>query len=329
MRIALTVLLVGALSGCLGFTQWELCGDEPVVATPHLAGHYMQTAPATAWETVLLLPPRPSVNTTTLGWQTSPGWNATGAPLGNQSNFQRVQVWPAMTAGNVSWNFELQSGDADCRHTQRGSLTWDLATPKQGHSANPGQGVHVMTAGFLDNGTLFYTNIPEIDADPHWPRPDWYAWEGDAPLPVYVYDRDRAEHPAYWKAPSSQTTSQVPPTGTPLDAMVQESGALLDATTGLGYFTTIAGFNAALKGLPTTTTHVVRMTPEQGYTRPGNEAHPLYGQSLTFLIKVLDVVTLPCPAEAPMQFCYRELPVARGAHPAWSQSGFPPGFHAQ
>lgn len=316
MRIALTVLAVGALAGCLGFTQWQLCGDEPVVTTPKLAGPYMQTAPGTTWETVLLLPSGLGVNTTTLAWEASPGWNATSEPLGNQSNFQRVQASPSNTAGSVSWSFELQSGDADCRHTQRGSLTWDLATPKEGRAAEPGQGVHVMTAGFLDNGTLFYTNIPEIDADTHWPRPAWYSWEGDAPLPVYVYDQDRAEHPAYWKAPSVHTTpvtSQVPATGTPLDAIVQESGATLDGTTGLGYFTTIAGFNAALKGLPTTTTHVVRMSPQDGYTRPGNEEHPLYGEALTFLIKVLDVVTLPCPAEAPMQWCYREAPLASGA----------------
>jgi hypothetical protein len=137
--------------------------------------------------------------------------------------------------------------------------------------------VHLYTAGFLEDGTLFYTNIKAIDHD-DWPRTPWYAWEGGEPLAVYVYDEDAGEEPAYWEDPQS---------GTPLHGTIP----------GLGYSPTIAGFNDALKGLSTNTVRVVRLEPEEAYTHPGNEDHPLYGEPLVFYIKVETVVPLPCPME--------------------------------
>jgi hypothetical protein len=144
-----------------------------------------------------------------------------------------------------------------------------------------------MTAGFYENGTLFYTNIPEIHANPAWPRPSWYAWGGSNPLPVYVYDQDRTEKPAYWTAST---------TGTP-------AGAPTNNATAWNYFTTIAGFNEALKGLSTNTVRVARLAPEEAYTRPGSESHPLYGAPLVFYIKVLEVVDFPCPSGVPAAAC--------------------------
>jgi FKBP-type peptidyl-prolyl cis-trans isomerase 2 len=79
-----------------------------------------------------------------------------------------------------------------------------------------------------------------------------------------------------------------PQMGTPIEGTIP----------GLGYYTTIPGFNDALKGLSTNTVHVVRLAPEQAYTRSGNEKHPLYGDALVFYIKVVDVVDAPCPLEA-------------------------------
>jgi FKBP-type peptidyl-prolyl cis-trans isomerase 2 len=70
----------------------------------------------------------------------------------------------------------------------------------------------------------------------------------------------------------------------------------LDAETqlGLGYFTTITGFNEALKGLSTRTSRVVHVAAEDAYTLPGNEGHPLYGDDIVFLIQVEAVDDLPC-----------------------------------
>lgn len=305
VRVGLVLLLSGMLAGCLTAGPWDDCVSQGSVMAPKLAGKYVETAPGTAWQTVLLVP-ADHAGLDTLSWSASPGWSATSEPLATPE-FQRVTIQPGQDAGNATWSFELRHDHGDCTEVQRGSIAWQLANPEASRAAQPGQGVHVMTAGFLDNGTLFYTNIPEIDTDERWPRVPWYAWEGDMPLPVYVYDQDRAEQPAYWKAPSALL-----PKGTPVDSQLHELGMEADWATGLGYYTTIPGFNAALKGLPATTTHVVRMAPGEGYTRPGNEEHPLYGEALVFLIKVLDVVDAPCPAEAPARFCQDDLPLAAG-----------------
>lgn len=160
-------------------------------------------------------------------------------------------------------------------------------TPKpDGELATTGQGAHVYTAGFWTNGTLFYTNIAEVDSST-WPRAGWYAFEGGEALPVYVYDKDRGEKPAYWGQ-----EHEIGPVGQRI---------------GREYFTTIAGFNEALKGLSTATERVVVIPPEKAYTLPGNEEHPLYGDALVFYIRVVDVVDVPCDARMPSPAC--DLPV--------------------
>lgn len=64
------------------------------------------------------------------------------------------------------------------------------------------------------------------------------------------------------------------------------------------YYTTIEGFNEALKGLSTTTARIVHVPPEKAYTRPGLENHPLYGDELVFYI-LLQVKSQPCFEEFP------------------------------
>ncbi len=290
------------LGGCFGAGAPPAeCVWDRMVATPKVDGLYMQTDPRQTWQTVVRGAVGNETSTTTLNWMASPGWTASSRPLSPTGvpSFEVVTVEPGAGKANATWAFEVTSGHAGCAEAERGSLTWDLAEPVVGSAAAPGQGVHVMTAGFLENGTLFYTNIPEVDSDLRWARTPWYAWEGDAALPVYVYSDDRAEQPAYWMAPSSQVPT-APPTGSPLDPILEETltkgGATLDEGTGLGYFTTIRGFNEGLKGLSTTTTRVVRIAPEDAYTRPGYEEHDLYGEGVVFVIKVLDVVDAPCPA---------------------------------
>lgn len=313
MRVWVAVAFVAGLaSGCVGLPQ-PGCGDEAERAdlrTPWVDGGYLRTDPSGTWDTVVLQsgrgdrleasvhpdgwavtmeslsgqgepvppsPPAPDPLGEAGPSRSSPShpdseaegaWDKTGG-----EGFSALRVSPGPGKGRLDLAYSYDH----CEGVQAGTITWDLAEPREGDAAEPGQGVQVYTAGFLENGTLFYTNIKAIDHD-DWPRTDWYAWEGGEPLPVYVYEEDRSEEPPYWEDPQS---------GTPVEGTVP----------GLGYYTTIPGFNAALKGLSTNTVRVVRMEPEEGYTRAGNEDHPLYGEPLVFYIKVADVVPLPCPME--------------------------------
>lgn len=286
----MALLLAGLVAGCLG--EEAACPEADLaVLTPLVAAEHMQTDPAQAWQTVVLAPGNGSrvagngtIDAMALEYTAWPqGWDAHGrtlSPAGEGPVFQAVTVSAkAGSAGGLDLAYGFAVADGRCRSGPGGTLAWSLAEPEPGAAAQPGQGVHVMTAGFFENGTLFYTNIHELDGDARWPRIDWYAWEGGEPLPVYVYDEARTEQPAHWTDPQA---------GTPLAGTVP----------GVGYFTTIPGFNDALHGLSTRTTRVVHLTPEEGYTRPGNEEHPLYGHPLVFYIKVLDVVDVPCPAFA-------------------------------
>jgi hypothetical protein len=190
-------------------------------------------------------------------------------------------------------NARLEPKDRSCRGPQ--TKVYDVhATDDAREVAAVGKGVKVYTAGFWDNGTLFYTNIQDLDHS-DWPRAGWYSWEGGDALPVYVYGQDRSEEPAYWKSLGANYGSP----GTPADAQAQMVLGNADTTFGLGYFTTIPGFNEALKGLSTSTTVVAVLEPQQGYTRAGNEAHPLYGDRLVFVIHIVDVVDEPCPSTTP------------------------------
>lgn len=161
-------------------------------------------------------------------------------------------------------------------------------------AASPGRGAHVHYAGFWENGTLFGTDIPEVD-HAGWPHAGWYAYDGSAPLPVYVYGQDASEEPPQWKAPS-QAYAQTTP-GTPVDGAAYKAASAGDAA-GLGYYTTIKGFNQGLQQALPGDTYVVHLAPKDAYTRPGLEHHPLYGAGLVFLVHVDDVVTQPCPAPA-------------------------------
>ncbi|MEA3136613.1 MAG: hypothetical protein QOJ26_458 [Thermoplasmata archaeon] len=298
MRVLVAVALVAGLaSGCVGLQERPCVGDgdaHAALRTPWVDAGYLHTDQSGTWDTVVL---HSGPGDDPVASVAPSGWSVDVERISDEDsdNFSVLRVTPGRGAGHL----DLAYAHPSCEGTMTGKISWDLAAPTEGRAAEPGQGVHVYTAGFLENGTLFYTNIEAIDHD-DWPRTDWYAWEGGEPLPVYVYDQDRAEQPAYWRPPSSN----VPKTGTPADPVLHDVGMEADAATGLGYFTTIRGFNEALKGLSTDTVRVVRMAPEDAYTRAGNEEHPLYGQALVFYIKVEDVVSAPCPMET-SGFCAR------------------------
>ena len=280
MRVWVALAAVaGLVSGCVGLGE-RSCGPDdadlgemPDLRTPWVDGGYLRTDLSGTWDTVVLQTGDAEAPEATAG---PAGWTVEVERISDASadNFSVLRVSPGAGNGRLDLAYDHA---VECAGGQSGTITWDLAAPQEGRAAEPGEGVHVYTAGFLENGTLFYTNIKAIDHD-DWPRTDWYAWEGGEPLPVYVYDEDRGEQPAYWKDPQA---------GTPVAGTVP----------GVGYYTTIPGFNEALKDLSTNTVRVVRLAPEEAYTRAGNEDHPLYGQALVFYIKVDDVVPLPCPME--------------------------------
>lgn len=270
---ALVPLLVLGASGCLGVTL--TCSVAPLEVRlwpdPVAPG---AADGARGWHAVAWLPHAPADNLTVEATGTG-GWTGTVEPLatGPGPALAAWRVGPGAQAGDATLRVTRHDPDERCSLSR--SSTVPLA-PAAGEVAAAGQGVHVLTAGFWPNGTLFYTNIQALH-DSDWPRAGWYGWEGADPLPVYVYDQEPSERPPWWGDPQG---------GTPAAGTVP----------GLGYFVTIPGFNAALKEASTAMTYVAVLTPEEGYTRAGNEDHPLHGAPLVFVVQVLDVVDAPCPA---------------------------------
>lgn len=300
MRAAAALLIVALLAGCT---------SAPAPKDPVLCD-------APSWDVTksLLIRPRgdgsvdPTLESDLLKvfWD-RPGnfslapWNETGTDytlqaqmstsgFGNASHGLMHVRFPAFEARDevfLGFGWLEQVETPSCRRTV--PLQWGMhAGTYEGTRPAPGKGTHVLTAGFLEDGRLFYTNMAEVDASGA-PRVDWYEWSGADPLPVYVYDQDRSEQPPHWKAPSRLAP---PNPGSP--ALQTAEGEA-----GVGYFTTIKGFNEALKTMSTTTQRVVRIAPADAYTLPGYEEHPLYGEALVFVIDVVDVVDAPCPATLP------------------------------
>jgi FKBP-type peptidyl-prolyl cis-trans isomerase len=274
MRVWVALAVVAGLaSGCVGLQERACDEAAPTLRTPWVDGGYLRTDPGLTWDTVVLHSGAGADPVASAGPE---GWTVEVERISpaEAANFSVLRVGPGHGKGHLGLDYAHEH----CGESMTGTITWDLAAPEEGRAAEPGQGVHVQTAGFLEDGTLFYTNILAIDHD-DWPRTDWYVWEGDEPIPVYVYDQDREEQPLYWHDPQW---------GTPVEGTVP----------GLGYVTTIPGFNDALKGLSPNTVRVVRLDPEEAYTHAGAEDSPLYGQAIVFYIRILDVVPLPCPMQA-------------------------------
>lgn len=275
--VAAVLVVSAALAGCLG------AGPAPdldpvcqVAAYPlhtlPLQGtdRDLATDPDRAWDGLVRATPEDGVDVSVR--EAPDGWDANRTELG--VGLQRIRLAPTSEAGDGTAHVRWTDGESCGR---RGDGTWHLRSPAKGEVASPGQGVHVYTAGFWPNGTLFYTNIEAVH-ESDWPRASWYSWGGGEPLPVYVYDEDPDERPAYWS--------------------VSASAPVAGTVTAWNYFVTIPGFNEGLKDLSTTTTRVVEMPPDQAYTREGNEDHPLYGDRLIFYSYITDVVDRPCRTTA-------------------------------
>ncbi len=152
--------------------------------------------------------------------------------------------------GDVMWWFGTREGRFSTPQ-EWNTLQVHLEAGGSGDAVGAGDHVQTITAGFWVNGTSFYTNIQALNDDPAFPAGyDRSEFGGDA-LPIYVYDRDRTEQP-----PTSKDHCR---------------------------FTTINGYNEMLKRQSDGGTSVTYMAPEDGYTRPGNEDHDLYGDPLIFI----------------------------------------------
>jgi hypothetical protein len=304
--LALAVLLV---AGCADGGQ-ATCADAPAsyaaVETRHTSS-------------IMPLDPRQPQDLLAVTW----GWPhplEAASPWNGTPGFQRqatTDLYANGTGGLLVARFDAFDGAAgsevrfgpawvfESPYSASCSLALPLqkgieTTLEEGDLAQVGQGVRVLTAGFWENGTLFYTNMQDIH-DSDVPRAGWYEWGGADPLNVYVYDQDRTERPAEWGPPTAQLASR-PSLGPPFDDAAATgigTAAGAEATAGVGYGTTIKGFNEALKGLSTTTSRVVWVAPEDAYTRAGNEDHVLYGDAVVFLIRVVEVVPAPCPGTLP------------------------------
>lgn len=287
--MACVVALFVAGAGCMGSdSDASRCGDTALDSWTAYdttwpgdqgAPQAPETDPRQPWETVVAVRG---------GLQPSfVGDGGSVLVLGDGSDRLAVLSTPVPPEG-----FAMQwEGDDGVACPALPAYTWDLAAPAEGELVEVGSGALVRTAGFWENGTLFYTNIAQID-DGDWPRAGWYGFASGEPLQVYVYDKERDEIPPQW-GDADGGLPIAAPAGSPTE-----------------YFPTIPGFNEALKGLSTTTTIVAHLSPEEAYTRPGNEQHPLYGDALVFLIHVEAAADRPCPAaaqgSASGEFCFRE-----------------------
>lgn len=276
MRV-LSVLLLLPLAGCLGSLPVDDCAD--------VQSHVLSPGLERSWYLGESDPSQP-FDHLAVHWDLPEG-----TQLQASAQVEDVAAETVVTRGDtgalVSHRVE-PPGDAFRLHDRTG-LSWQacdldrdwlgiFAAPEPGDVAQVGGGVHVLTAGFFENGTLFYTNMVSVDASPV-PRGDGYAWSGSDPLAIFVYDGSTDERLPVWN----------PTAGTPLAGDPRVGEAPLPE-----YGVTIAGFNEALKGLSTTTTRVVHVDAEDAYTRPGYEDHPLYGEPLVFMIKAVQVDPLPC-----------------------------------
>ncbi|MGB0653558.1 MAG: hypothetical protein ACPGQL_10200 [Thermoplasmatota archaeon] len=140
----------------------------------------------------------------------------------------------------------------------------------------PGHSVETFTVGVWINGTSFYTNWGAFHEAPGFPRGYPAGDFGGDPLPIYVYDDDRAEQP-----PRSKDNCE---------------------------FTTITGYNELLKMQQLGASAVRFLEPEEAYTVPGAEDHFLYGEPLIFLNYVVghggDTVPITGDLPQPLAPCF-------------------------
>ena len=288
MRLPLLVLPALLLLGCLGAEPAPGGGPAPCPAAdvavlhaePDASGAIPRVAErpvevlywarnAAASEATLRVrvePPGPGGVDPAKGPEESGPEGVAHAPLPAEGlAFGAYRVSAPAEAASVALVAEASAGGCAPAST---SIPLALAPPAEADATGRiGVGVLVRTAGFWVNGTTFYTNDARVHEDPAIPKGYLGEYAGDDPLPVYVYaDGERTMPKRYYDA---------------------------------GYYTTIAGFNQALRDVAVGAPRAAYLTPEEGYTRLGNERHPLHGDALVFWITALEIVDLPCTLPQP------------------------------
>ncbi len=283
----LVALALIPLAGCVAPPPDCAAAADLAVGTPRLGAQFLATDARQPWDTLVMDEQAEDQTVTTNVTAAPSDWTVSATAIANGTSGPHLLLVRAQpttaTSANVTLSWTATRASEGCMAGSAGHVRWALAPPKPGAVGQVGSGVRVLTAGFFENGTLFYTNIEAIHNDTQWARSPIYSWDGSAPLPVYVYDHERSERPSVWAA----TTA-----GTPV-------GPATGNMTAWNYYTTIPGFNDALKGLSTNTVRVVHLAPDEAYTDANHTAHPLYGLPLVFLIKVVAVDELPCADAAP------------------------------
>ncbi|HEX9817208.1 MAG TPA: hypothetical protein VGB18_09530 [Candidatus Thermoplasmatota archaeon] len=313
LRRVLFVLGTLLLPGCVELGLAPECPAPTgwVVAGPYHDGGVSAFGAASGYHRMLYHVRNPTNDSVHLGWslevpgKTGETW--TGAKFASRED----PVPPNGTfIGSATPTFDDEDASSAAatadgwEYQVRMSLTHDeckgfgdagegvrFAPRAAGEQAQPGVGVQVRTAGFWTNGTLFYTNMQRVHDDPRIEHAGWYAWEGNDPLPVYIYNTTRTERPERYNAS--------------------------------GFVTTIPGFNEALKSIFVGTSFVADLAPEEAYTRPGNEGHDLYGDEIVFYIEITDVVAIDCPYPQPVCEAPTAPPASHAGGPPRSKPGPP------
>ncbi len=279
--------LVIAMAGCLDATltgdddfplqvyRYHLPGDDRIVDGVVDGWLFLVTNPTDKALPVRILPV--NLESAKTGPVTADGWQAeqvrqpadairVGTPMVGATPSLLApgesRLWMVHNLGNgaafplgVTVSVQPVANDAagyPASHNK--DLFWVQAERMAGPAVAPGDHVQTVTVGVWSNGTSFYTNYPQLEADDSFPQGYPDSADG-APLPIYVYGSDRSEQPG-----RSRDTC---------------------------HFTTIDGYNALLKEQAEGHTGVRFLTPEEAYTRPGLEDFFLYGQPLIFLNSVL------------------------------------------
>lgn len=281
------------LAGCL--SDWEPCTSlsADLVAEPMgpsgLEWNYNESRLPAAFRLLYRVTNEGSrdveLSVATGGAAGKPIWpNPGGADIALKANETVLGIYQVHTgdrsgSGPFSIEFMVHARDRGCTVT-KWARTIHVDVGRPGEKARPGVGALVHTAGFWENGTLFYTNMDRFHNDTTIPRGGWYEFTNGDPLRVYLYNRSRDERPPRYNASNNGVK---PPGGQPSHV----------------WSPTIEGFNAALKTMQTTGSWIVRIPPHQAYTQPGRERHPLYGDALVFYMEIRNVVVVPCPVPEP------------------------------
>ncbi|HWH08876.1 MAG TPA: FKBP-type peptidyl-prolyl cis-trans isomerase [Candidatus Thermoplasmatota archaeon] len=248
------------LAGCLG------APSSPVRVVPYV--ELNDAEPGRATEFALFLRSTsafketfPVASVERDGWNVTPEAGEVTIPGGATTSLV-VRVTPGQDVPHGVHEVTVKVGETAARLLVNVRALGDVTLA-------PGMGASVYYVLWLDNGTLFATNLKaaadraDVARMPQDEPPTEAAWR---PLKVYVGGQRGQPPPEPYNSEGCDE-GEAPPCFHPV----------------------IPGFDQRLRGMVAGETLAVRVPKEQAYTVPGNETHPLYGHNLNFLVRVVDV----------------------------------------